>query len=360
MSAARPVLIIAEAGVNHNGSLARAIDMVDVAAAAGADIVKFQTFNSGALATKAAPKAAYQKVTTDAAQSQLDMLKALELDEAAHMALMAHCAVRKIGFLSTPFDLASLDLLVKRLKVSSLKIGSGELTNAPLLFAAAQSGLDIILSTGMANLEEIEKALGVLAAGYTGAMAPDIENFAKAFQSKAGQDALKRHVTLLHCTSAYPTPDEDVNLSAMQTLSARFGLPVGFSDHSVGTVLSVASVAAGATVVEKHFTLDRALPGPDHKASLEPDELKELVVGVRRVSAAMGDGVKVPRGIEKATAEVARKSLVAACSIAAGEVFTEENLTVKRPGTGLDPVLYWSLLGTHAARAYEPDDLIHQ
>lgn len=354
------VLIIAEAGVNHNGSLDRALEMVDVAAEAGADIVKFQTFNSAALATKAAPKAAYQKVTTDAEQSQLEMLKALELDEAAHIALIRHCGKRKIGFLSTPFDLSSLELLVNRLKVSSLKIGSGELTNAPLLFAAAQSGLDIILSTGMATLDEVEKALGVLAAGYIGVARPDIDAFAGAYASDPGQAALKAHVTLLHCTSAYPTPDEDVNLTAMHALAARFGLPVGFSDHSVGTVLSIASVAAGARVIEKHFTLDRTLPGPDHKASLEPHELRELVGGVRRVSAALGDGVKAPRGIEKATADVARKSLVAATAIAAGEVFTEANLTVKRPGTGLDPALYWSLLGTHAARAYAPDDLIDQ
>ncbi|MEQ9518308.1 MAG: N-acetylneuraminate synthase [Parvibaculum sp.] len=360
MSKPHHVLIIAEAGVNHNGSLDRALEMVDVAADAGADIVKFQTFNSSALATKAAPKAAYQKVTTDVGQSQLDMLKALELDEAAHVALIKHCAEKKIGFLSTPFDLSSLDLLVNRLKVPSLKIGSGELTNAPLLFAAARSGLDIILSTGMATLDETEKALGVLAAGYLGVAEPCIESFSAAFQSDTGQATLKSHVTLLHCTSAYPTPDEDVNLRAMHALSHRFGLPVGFSDHSVGTVLSVASVAAGASVIEKHFTLDRVLPGPDHKASLEPQELSALVVGVRRVSAAMGDGVKAPRGIEKATADVARKSLVAAQAIAAGEIFTEENLTVKRPGTGLDPALYWSLLGTHAARAYAPDDLIHQ
>ncbi len=354
------VSIIAEAGVNHNGSLERALEMVDVAVACGADIVKFQTFNSEALATGDAPKADYQKVTTDASESQLDMLRALELDGEAHKSLIERCAERGIEFLSTPFDLLSLDLLAHELKLQVLKIGSGELTNAPLLHAAAATGLDIILSTGMADLDEVEVALGVLAHGFLGDDKADEDAFRQAFASETGRAALSKHVTLLHCTSAYPTPDEDVNLRAMETLRRSFGLPVGFSDHSVGPLLSIASVAAGAVMVEKHFTLDRDLPGPDHKASLEPAELRDLVDGVRRVSLALGDGNKEPRPIENATADVARKSLVARVPIAAGEVFTRENLTVKRPGTGLNPVHYWSFLGSHAARPYDADEMIVQ
>lgn len=354
------VTIIAEAGVNHNGSLERALEMVDVAATAGADVVKFQTFNAAALVTSSAPKADYQKITTDAGESQLDMLRALELDVDAHRALMSRCAEKNIEFLSTPFDLASLDLLVGELQLPRLKVGSGELTNAPLVHAAATTGLDIILSTGMATLAEVRAALGVLAHGYLRDSDPSETGFAAAFDSPEGREVLEAHITLLHCTSAYPTPDKDVNLGAMKALRDAFGLPVGFSDHSEGTVLSIAAVAAGAMMIEKHFTLDRSLPGPDHKASLEPGELNELVAGVRRVSTAMGDGRKNPREIERATADVARKSLVASTAIAAGDVFTQDNLTVKRPGTGLSPALYWSLLGTHAARPYETDDLIVQ
>jgi len=354
------VLVIAEAGVNHNGSLDRALEMVDVAAAAGADVVKFQTFNSDALATGSAPKADYQKETTDAGESQLEMLRKLELDVGAHQALVRRCAEKKIKFLSTPFDMESLDLLVNGINLQTLKIGSGELTNAPLLHAAASSGRDIILSTGMATLDEVRLSLGVLAHGYLGEPDAGSDAFLSAYASDAGRMTLKEHVTLLHCTSAYPTPDEDVNLKAIVTLRDEFGLPVGFSDHSVGGMLSVASVAIGATMLEKHFTLDRSLPGPDHLASLEPSELEELIVGVRRVSAALGDGRKEPREIERSTADVARKSLVARTSIGAGDLFTAGNLTVKRPGTGLAPELYWSLLGTHAARAYAVDDLIVQ
>ncbi len=356
----RHVQVIAEAGVNHNGSLDRALEMVDVAAAAGADVVKFQTFNSAALATGSAPKADYQKVTTDAAESQLTMLKKLELSVDDHHALVARCKAKKIDFLSTPFDLDSLDLLANQIGLQTLKIGSGELTNAPLLHAAAKTGRQMILSTGMTTLEEVRGALGVLAHGLMGRADAGVDAFASAFDSQEGQAALRAHVTLLHCTSAYPTPDEDVNLNAIATLKDAFGLPVGFSDHSVGAILSIASVAAGACMIEKHFTLDRSLPGPDHAASLEPSELRELIVGVRRVSAALGDGTKEPRAIEKSTADVARKSLVAKLPIGAGDLFTTENLTVKRPGTGLRPELYWSLLGTHAARAYAADDLIVQ
>ncbi len=352
------VEIIAEAGVNHNGSLERALKLVDVAADAGADVIKFQTFSADAIATKAAPKAAYQKLETGKAQSQYEMLKALELDEAAHRTLITRCAERGIEFLSTPFDFPSLDLLANRLELARFKIGSGELTNAPLLLAIARTRRPVILSTGMARLEEIEAALGVLAFGYGEGGAPSESAFQAAYKSGAGQRALRANVTLLHCTSAYPAPDGEINLKAMDTLRQKFGLPVGFSDHSVGIDIPIAAAALGAAMIEKHFTLDKTLQGPDHKASIEPDGLRALVSGVRRVSAALGDGIKEPRGVEAETADVARKSLVAARPIAKGELFTEENLTVKRPGTGLSPLAFWSLLGKPAPRAFVPDELI--
>ncbi len=354
------VTVIAEAGVNHNGSLDRAIEMVDVAAEIGVDVVKFQTFNADALATRSAPKADYQKETTEESESQLDMLRALELDVHAHRTLIQRCDEKGVQFLSTPFDLGSLDLLANDLDIAILKIGSGELTNAPLLHAAARAGRDLILSTGMATLDEVQTMLGVVAHGYLNESRPSQTAFMQAFESAQGQAVLKSRVTLLHCTSSYPTPDSDVNLKAIETLRAKFDLPVGFSDHSEGIVHAIASVALGACVIEKHYTLDKDLPGPDHKASATPDELKDLVEGVRRVSAGLGDGCKEPRPAEMSNLAIGRKSLVACAPINAGDVFTTENLTVKRPGTGMRPELYWSLLGTHAARAYAPDDLIAQ
>ncbi|WOF74537.1 N-acetylneuraminate synthase [Parvibaculaceae bacterium PLY_AMNH_Bact1] len=354
------VTVIAEAGVNHNGSLERAIEMVDVAADIGVDVVKFQTFNAEALVTRSAPKADYQKETTDKSETQLDMLRALELDEHAHRALIQRCSEKGVQFLSTPFDLDSLDLLANDLGVATLKVGSGELTNAPLLHACAKAGRDLILSTGMATLNEVETMLGVVAHGYLGECAPSEMAFKEAFKSEAGKTVLKSRVKLLHCTSSYPTPDVDVNLRAIETLRAKFDLPVGFSDHSEGIVHAIASVAIGACIIEKHYTLDKELPGPDHKASATPEELKGLVEGVRRVSAGLGDGNKEPRPAEISNMAIGRKSLVACKAINAGDIFTTENLTVKRPGTGLRPELYWSLLGTHAARAYAPDDMITQ
>jgi len=353
--------IIAEAGVNHNGSLARALELVDVAADAGADVVKFQTFNAEALATAKAPKAAYQHRTTKKDESQLAMLRALELSLGDHKKLMARANEKGIAFLSTPFDLESLVVLDQKLDLPCLKMGSGEMTNAPLLFAAAQTGKPIILSTGMARLPEIEVSLGVLALGYQKSnkdLMPSRADFVDAFHSADGRRALKDKVTLLHCTSAYPTPDTDINLSAIATLKDQFGLDVGFSDHSQGIEISIASPAAGAVMVEKHFTLDRTLPGPDHEASIEPDELAAMVRGIRRVVAALGDGEKTPRESELGNINVARKSLVAACPIAKGAVFTAENLTVKRPGGGLDPIDYWAALGKPAPRAFASDDLI--
>lgn len=349
--------VIAEAGVNHDGSLGRARELVDVAAIAGADAVKFQTFRADELVTRTARKAAYQQETTDPAESQHGMLQALELGPSDHRALVEHCGRRGIQFLSTPFDIASLRFLAGELRVPRLKIPSGEVTNGPLLLEAARSGLPVIMSTGMSTLTEVEQALSVLAFGYaTDGPRPDPAALEAAYASDQGQDALRQHVTLLHCTSEYPTPPEDVHLRAMDTLRAAFGLPVGYSDHTRGLAVPIAAVARGAAVLEKHFTLDRSLPGPDHRASLEPDELADLVSAVRELPEALGRSVKAPTTAELDTRTAARKSLVALKPIAAGETLTEENLGVRRPGSGISPVHYWSYLGRPADRAYEADE----
>jgi N-acetylneuraminate synthase len=355
----RSTFVIAEAGVNHNGQLGLALELVDAAAAAGADAVKFQTFTAGSIATASAPKAEYQTRTTGE-DSQRSMLAALELTEADHRALQARATERNIEFMSSPFDLASLELLV-RLGVRRLKIGSGELTNGPLLLAAGRSGLPVILSTGMASLDEIETALGLLAFGMTfrGAI-PDSDggSFAAAFADAAGQAALASRATVLHCTTEYPAPLDEVNLLAIPVLADRFGIAVGYSDHTAGTAVSVAAVALGARVIEKHLTLDRGLSGPDHAASIEPDDFARMVAEIREVETALGEPVKRPGATELRNAAIARKSLVAARAIEAGESFSEANLTVKRPGTGRSPMDYWRLLGTPAARAYAADELI--
>lgn len=351
--------IIAEAGVNHNGSIDMAKKLIDVAAAAGVDAVKFQTFRACAIATRTAGKAEYQKVTLGVEESQFEMLKRLELDEDAHNVLLAYCQEKGVQFLSTPFDLESLDLLAGTLDLPLLKISSGDITNAPLLFKAARTGKPIILSTGMATLGDIEDALGVLALGYLkrdGLPCEDL--FRTAYASPDGQGILSKKVTLLHCTSEYPAPLVDVNLCAMATLSAAFGLRTGFSDHTEGIAVPMAAVALGATVIEKHFTLDRALPGPDHKASLTPDELIQMVVGIRQVEQALGSGRKHPAPSEMGNAAVARKSIVAARKILVGEPFSEENITVKRPSNGLSPMQYWECIGKIAERVFVEDDLI--
>lgn len=356
--------IIAEAGVNHNGSLQTAKRLVDVAAEAGADVVKFQSFRADRLATEGAPKADYQRDTTDAAESQIDMLRRLELSEAHHFELIEHCHSRGLEFLSTPFDIESARLLVGPLNVQRVKIASGEVTNAPLLLEIARSGKPVLLSTGMATLGEIEQALGVLAFGYTrltepaSAVPASTGAFMLAYGSEEGQRILKQNVVVLHCTTEYPTPYDEVNLRAMDTLAAAFGLPVGLSDHTLGIAVAVAAVARGATVIEKHFTLDRNMPGPDHKASVEPEELKQLVQAVRQVEAALGSPHKSPTPSERRNMPVARKSLVAACDVKAGETFTAQNLAVKRPGTGISPMRYFQYLGTKAEREYRAEELL--
>lgn len=352
--------IIAEAGVNHNGSLELALQLVNAAAEAGADAVKFQTFVAKNLASAHAPKARYQKERTDNAESQLDMLQKLELDRNAHLALMDECRKRGIDFLSTPFDLPSLDLLAREFDLPRLKLSSGEITNAPFLMACARTGKPVILSTGMSTLGEVEQALGVLAFGYVAApgSAPSAGAFLESYRSDRGQRALRQNVALLHCTTEYPAPVQEVNLRALDTLRSAFGLPVGYSDHTCGIVIPIAAVAREAALIEKHFTLDRNLPGPDHKASLEPDELARMVSSVRQVETALGSGIKAPAPSELKNLAVARKSLVAARAIRRGEAFTEENLAVKRPGTGVSPFLYWETLGKPAPRDFEADQEI--
>lgn len=359
MNEASRVFVIAEAGVNHNGSVEMAIQLIDAAMEAGADAVKFQTFKAEHLVSQYAEKAGYQKRTTDSGQSQLQMLKELELSDEAHQSLIEHCHRIGIRFMSSPFDLESLELLVNQFDLPLLKLGSGELTNAPLLLAVAQSGRPLILSTGMSTLDEIEEALSVLAFGYLKeGGAPGRDAFARAYRDKRAGNLLKQNVVLLHCTTEYPAPFDEVNLRAMDTMAAMFDLPVGYSDHTLGWIMPVAAVARGARVIEKHFTMDRSLPGPDHKASLEPDELRQMVSAIRQVESGLGDGRKAPSSSELANMVVARKSLVALIPICKGERFTANNLTVKRPGGGVPPIRYWDYLGRISGRDYGEDEVI--
>ena len=353
--------IIAEAGVNHDGSLDTARALVDAAVAAGADVVKFQTFRADRITTRGVAKAEYQKRAAAADESQHAMLQRLELGEDAHAALIEHCRQRGIEFLSTPFDLPSVDLLAKTHGLRRLKISSGDLTNGPLLLKAARTQCALILSTGMATLGEIEAALGVVAFGSSAPddAAPNDAAFAEAYSSAAGQNALRRRVTLLHCTSLYPAPLAAVNLRAMDTLGAAFGLPVGYSDHTLGITVAIAAASRGATVIEKHFTLDRSRPGPDHQASLEPEDLKRVVAGIRDVEVALGDAQKAPTVDEHATRAVARKCLVACRPIRRGERFTAANIEAKRAEGGITAMRYWEALARTADRDYAADEPIN-
>jgi N-acetylneuraminate synthase/UDP-hydrolysing UDP-N-acetyl-D-glucosamine 2-epimerase len=355
----KSVFIIAEAGVNHNGSVETAKKLIEAAAHAGADAVKFQTFRADLIADKHVAKADYQKAATDLEETQWEMLKKLELNERAHLELQAHARKYNIEFLSTPFDEASVDLLAEKMKLNKLKVPSGEITNAPLLLKIARTGLSLIVSTGMATLEEIEQALGVIAFGYLFSKeTPTTKAFREAFRSKKGKEVLREKITLLHCTTEYPAPDNEINLRAMNTLASHFGLRVGLSDHSMGIAVSIAAVARGASVIEKHFTLDRNLPGPDHGASLEPKELQSLVEGIRQVERALGDYEKKPTPSELKNKSLARKSLVARRNIQKGEKFTEECFAAKRPGSGISPMFYWELLGRPADRDYKQDEMV--
>lgn len=329
------VFIIAEAGVNHDGDLDRALALVEAASEAGADCVKFQTFRADQLATGAATKACYQIQNTGSAESQVEMLRKLELTPAMHLAVKDRCARLGIEFLSTPFDLGSAQYLWD-LGLRRYKIPSGEITNLPLLRSVASFGTPVFLSTGMATMEEVRQAVQILE--WAGP-ARDL-------------------ITLLHCTTSYPAPPDSVNLRAMVTLAEEFGLGVGYSDHTEGIDVSLAAVALGARVIEKHLTLDRHLPGPDHAASLEPREFADLVSGIRRVEVALGDGIKKPHPSELANRAVVRKSVVASTRIEAGQVFSEENLTTKRPAGGLSPMEWDRIIGRPAPRAFEPDEWI--
>ena len=328
--------IIAEAGVNHNGSLELAKKLIDVAAEVGADAVKFQAFKAEKSISIYAQKAEYQKQTTDASESQLDMVRKLELDENAHKELFAYSRSRGIQFLSSPFDLDSIDLLNK-LGLEIFKIPSGEITNLPYMRKIGSLRKKIIISTGMADLGEIEDALNVL--------------------MEAGTE--RENITVLHCNTEYPTPFEDVNLRAMLTIKAAFpGIQIGYSDHTCGIEVPIAAVAMGATVIEKHFTLDKNMEGPDHRASLEPAELKAMIQAIRNTEKAIGSGIKKPSPSELKNKPIARKSIVASRDIMKGEVFTEKNITVKRPGTGISPMRWDEVMGKRASKDYKQDDLI--
>lgn len=359
MSTAASVSIIAEAGVNHNGDTGMALRLVEEAARAGADVVKFQTFRADRLLTRQAPKAGYQMQTTDAGESQFEMIRRLELSEEAHWRIFDRCRELGIEFLSTPFDTASLHFLVNELGIGRIKIPSGEITNAPLLLASARTGKPVLLSTGMSSLGEVESALSVLAFGYLHPdEVPSRERFALAYREAMGGMQLSALVTLLHCTTDYPADPCSANLSVMATLRNAFGVSVGYSDHTEGIAVALAAVALGATVIEKHFTLDRTLPGPDHVASLEPSELQELVRGARKVADSLGSPVKVSQPEESANIPVARKSLVTLAPIRRGERFTQDNLGVKRPGNGISPIYYWDVIGESARRDYAADELV--
>ncbi|AWL11629.1 N-acetylneuraminate synthase [Saliniradius amylolyticus] len=354
-------LIIAEAGVNHNGDEQLARELVDVAAQAGADIVKFQTFNADNLTTQDAKQADYQAQNMGQQQSQYQMLKALELPTEAFRRLKAYAESQGIGFLSTAFESQSLNFLTSELKLTRLKIPSGELTNSPFVLEHARTGCDLIVSTGMATLADIERALQVIAFGLLNSSGNPTEALLlQAYSSQQGQEALRQKVTLLHCTTEYPAPMEHINLNAISSMRQTFGLACGYSDHTLGITVPIAAAALGSAVIEKHFTLDPKLPGPDHKASLPPDELTTMVKAIREANQAMGDGIKRPLGDELNNAKAARKSLVASTDIHTGDVLGEHNLTIMRPGDGIPAHRYWDYLGRQALKAYRAGDCIDE
>ena len=331
----RKVFVIAEAGVNHNGNIEIARRMIDVAKEAGADAVKFQTFRAEAIASKIAPKADYQKSEAGSSENQVDMLKKYELDETTHKELLEYCKKKGIMFLSTPFDVESVDML-HRLGLQTFKVSSGEITNLPLLKKVGSLRGNVILSTGMADMDEVGSALDVLI--------------------KAGTP--RENIILLHCNTAYPTPLKDVNLKAMLTMRQDLRIGVGYSDHTLGIEIPIAAAALGAQVIEKHFTLDRNMEGPDHKASLEPDELKDMVRAIRNIEEAMGSGEKTPSRSELKNKVAVRKSLVAACPIKKGETFTKDNIAVKRPGIGISPMHLHNVIGRTVTRDFRQDEVI--
>jgi N,N'-diacetyllegionaminate synthase len=331
----KKVFIIAEAGVNHNGSLEIAKKLIDVACEAKADAIKFQTFKTENLVSKSASKAQYQKETTDANESQFDMIKKLELDIDTHKKLIQYCEQKNIMFLSTPFDLDSIKLL-DSLGLDIFKIPSGEITNLPYLRAIGKLKKKVVLSTGMANMDEIKDALNIL--------------------TQAGTK--KENITVLHANTQYPTPMEDVNLKAMQSIGKEFDISYGYSDHTLGIEVDIAAVAMGASVIEKHFTLDKMMKGPDHKASLEPQELISMIKSIRNIELALGSNNKIPSPSETPNINIVRKSIVAAKDIKKGEIFSNENLAIKRPANGISPMKWDEIIGTVAQKNYKEDETI--
>ena len=329
------VFIIAEVGVNHNGSIDLAYKLIDIAVESGADAVKFQTFKAENVVSKNAQKAEYQKQTTDLSESQFDMIKKFELDIDAHKDLIAYCQEKNIMFLSTPFDHDSIDML-DNLGISVIKIPSGEITNLPYLRHIGLLDKKVILSTGMSRLDEVKDALNILINSGT----------------------KKENITILHANTMYPTPMEDVNLNAMITIQEEFDISVGYSDHTLGIEVDIAAVAMGASIIEKHFTLDKAMEGPDHKASLEPEELKAMVSAIRNIEKALGSNEKILSPSEEVNINIVRKSIVASCPIRKGELLSADNITTKRPGTGLSPMKWDEIVGTIASKAYQSDELI--
>ena len=327
-------LIIAEAGVNHNGDINLAKKMIDAAAEAGVDYVKFQTFNAENLVQRNAKKASYQIDNTDNAGSQFSMLKKLELSNENHNILIEYCKLKNVKFLSTAFDFESMDFLKN--KLDFYKIPSGEITNLPYLEKVAKLGLSVVMSTGMANMQEVKEAFSVL-----------VKNGLK-----------KEEITILHCNTEYPTPMEDVNLTAMLSIEKELGVKIGYSDHTLGIEIPIAAVAMGASVIEKHFTLDRNMEGPDHIASLEPNELTAMVSAIRNIELALGDGIKNPSKSEQKNILIARKSIVSISAIKIGDIFTEQNISVKRPGNGISAMKWHDVLGTSADKNYKEDELI--
>ncbi|MBU0571721.1 MAG: N-acetylneuraminate synthase [Candidatus Omnitrophica bacterium] len=329
------IFIIAEAGVNHNGDLAIARKLVDAAAESGADAVKFQAFKAAAGISHYACKAEYQRRTTGSDGSQLEMVRQLEFDKNDHLELLSYCKEKGIAFLSSPFDMGSLKML-NDIKMDVIKIPSGEIVNAPLLRMTAKTAKRVILSSGMAEMEEIRAALSIL----------------------TGEGFPAENITILHCTTEYPAPLEEVNLKAMNSIADEFGLPVGYSDHTAGIEVSVAAAAIGASIIEKHLTLDNSMEGPDHKASLQPEEFKNMVDAIRKIEKALGDGKKTATPSEKKNRDIVRKSIVAARAIKEGELLTEDDITVKRPGNGISPMLWDEVIGRKAIRDFEEDEIL--
>ena len=356
------VYVIAEAGVNHNGDLQQAFKLIDVAVKASADAIKFQSFKANNVASFAAQKADYQKKTTSKFQSHLEMLKNLELNEDDFFKINDYCKNKNIDLIVSAFDHDSLQFITDKLGVSILKIPSGEITNGPFLLTHSLKGLDIILSTGMSTLNEIKLALSILAFGFVNSnnnkIKPSLKNFKKAYNSFLGKKLLKEKVTILHCTSEYPAPIVDINLNAMINIRDSYNLSVGYSDHSEGYLVSIVAASMGAKIIEKHFTSDKNMKGPDHKASLNPKELKTMIEMIRKIEIIKGSSNKELYKSEQKNVSIVRKSLVAKNKIRSGEIFSSNNITFKRPFNGKSPMEYWQMIGTRAEKDYEEDEPI--